>query len=92
MDNDGGPAFPHFDGLRSDFNGGYFAKNVGGMTLRDYFAAAALTGLVSSPEGLVGMREVGKGYGMQVAEYAASVAYEMADAMLAARGGHGADS
>ena len=34
---------------------------------------------------MVGMREVGKGYGMQVAEYAASVAYEMADAMLAAR-------
>ena len=81
MANDGGPAFPVHPEIElapEDF--------YGGMRLRDYFAAAALTGLVSTPESMTGMREVGKAYGMQVADYAASVAYEMADAMLAVRG------
>ena len=55
------------------------------MSVRDYFAAAALTGLVSSPKAMVGMREVGVGYGMGVEEYASRMAYEMADAMLVER-------
>ena len=44
--SDGGPAFPHttqWDGITP-------AINHNGMTLRDYFAAAALQGLLSSIE------------------------------------------
>ncbi len=62
---DGGPAFPAFSATVS----------TNGMSLRDYFAAAALTGLVTHayylpedfPEGVV------------------SDAYRVADAMLAER-------
>ena len=50
------------------------------MPLRDYFAAAALTGLVSSPKAMVGMREVGLHQSLGVEEYASRMAYEMADA------------
>ena len=77
--NDGGPAFPipnlHHD---EDFNG---------MTLRDYFAAKALIGLLAE--------SVVQGYSATafhltkdeniVDTYAIS-AYKFADAMLAARG------
>ena len=82
MANDGGPAFPAW---RQEYDIDLNPVPNPGMTLRDYFAAAALTGLVSTPESMAGMREVGKAYGMQVMEYAANVAYEMADGMLSAR-------
>ena len=45
MANDGGPAFPVHPEIEID-PGDYY----GGMRLRDYFAAAALIGLVSTPE------------------------------------------
>ena len=48
----------------------------GGMTLRDYFAAAAMQGLCSNPR---------DGVGECRAEIIAGWAYEQADAMLAAR-------
>ena len=62
--NDGGPAFPHETSL------GYHH----GMTLRDYFAAAALQGLMAKvdPED-------------HWADYRAKWSYEAADAMLKAR-------
>ena len=59
--NDGGPAFPH-SRLGSDHDG---------MTLRDYFAAKAMQGLITNPK--------------NVGRAGASLAYQMADAMLAAR-------
>ena len=77
MADDGGPAFPT---TLADIQQG-----LEGMTLRDYFAAAALTGLVAAPEAMMGMREVGKDYGMGVEQYASRMAYEMADAMLKER-------
>ena len=46
----------------------------GGMTLRDYFAAAALQGILSSPDG-----------GPDEWQKVADAAYYAADAMLAAR-------
>jgi len=58
--NDGGPAFPLNDPLKST-----------GMTLRDYFAAAALQGLMASRNFLD--------------EYDGPYVYEIADAMLKAR-------
>jgi len=65
MINDGGPAFPmgyHPEGNSAD----HF-----GMTLRDYFAAAALQGLMSSQ--------------CQVDDPYPIYAYRIADAMLKAR-------
>jgi hypothetical protein len=61
--NDGGPAFPTPAGIQHN----------DGMTLRDYFAAAALRGLLCDPnrEGLC-------------QDYA-NDAYECADAMLKVR-------
>jgi hypothetical protein len=47
--NDGGPAFPHsFDWGWSEKLKRYKATGFTGMTLRDYFAAAALQALISS--------------------------------------------
>jgi hypothetical protein len=60
--DDGGPAFPLNDPLKST-----------GMTLRDYFAAAALQGNIAHPE-VVGDRDD-----------IARDAYKYADAMLKAR-------
>ena len=47
--NDGGPAFPHKRQIRC--NGEVIDSEMEpGMTLRDYFAAAALQGLLGNPE------------------------------------------
>jgi len=65
--NDGGPAFPHttqWDGITP-------AINYHGISMRDYFAAAALQGLMASRNFLD--------------EYDGPYVYEIADAMLKAR-------
>jgi len=55
---------------------------VGGIKLRDYFAAAALTGIIANPTAI--QNAITKK--PQDADiYAAECAYEVADAMLAAR-------
>ena len=68
--NDGGPAFPHttqWDGITP-------AINHHGISMRDYFAAAALQGLLASPaEAEFGV------------SHFATAAYEAADAMIRAR-------
>ena len=75
MKNDGGPAFPNTShkpcscGLRLEITG-----HGGGMSLRDYFAAAALTGMIACPSMSDSTRE---GY--------AIAAFEYADAMLKER-------
>ena len=52
------------------------------MTLRDYFAAAALTGICAHPTAIKqGMEQTGD----EAPQFAADSAYEVADAMLAAR-------
>lgn len=66
---DGGPAFPH------EFKyGDGTAQRSEGMTLRDYFAAKALQGLLSDPEIRATPHEF------------AERAYSMASAMLRVRG------
>ena len=73
---DGGPAFPcHTNPLP-----GKLANAPRGMTLRDWFAGQALSGYMaySHPQSVVGI----------FPESAAKVAYECADAMLAAREGN----
>ena len=63
----GGPAFP----LQSI--GPEFAPGYAGMSLRDYFAAKAMQGLIASPADPESM------------EVAAKWSYKLADAMLKAR-------
>lgn len=67
--NDGGPAFPHKRQIRC--NGEVIDSEMEpGMTLRDYFAAAALQGMLSDPDR--------GGSGSEFAQ----AAYSCADAML----------
>ncbi len=70
--NDGGPAFPAPAGLSH--------ITTEGMTLRDYFAAAALQGNLAGQSIDVGYYE-----GKDAWDKAAKDAYAMADAMLKAR-------
>lgn len=63
--DDGGPAFPTVDANRGDEVG------TPGMTLRDYFAAKAMQGLLSDTEFDVG------------ATSTAQIAFAIADAMIA---------
>lgn len=65
--NNGGPAYPQWDGHAITSEPMYLR---GGMTLRDYFAAAALAGLPCEKES---------------DEIIAAMAYSIADAMLKAR-------
>lgn len=70
--DDGGPAFPTGEVL--DRNGQIQDYMVGGMTLRDYFAAKAMSGLIH----IGAMPDASP---RVVAEYA----YKFADGMLKAR-------
>ncbi len=63
--NDGGPAFPW----------GEHGTHLGGMTLRDYFAAKAMQGLVTATQEMTHV----------TVAMLADEAYAYADAMLAAR-------
>lgn len=68
----GGPAFPV---PRPDMTiHGQTIEETQGMTLRDYFAASALQGILAHPNGIAGL------WGL-----AAEHAYKAADAMLAER-------
>jgi hypothetical protein len=69
--NDGGPAFPVPD---SHYANGQVQYGSNGMTLRDYFAAMALQGI------MVGFHD--HSYNAQTC---AVIAYDVADAMLEAR-------
>jgi hypothetical protein len=71
--NDGGPAFP----VTPTDRGGQCAPTEYGMTLRDYFAAKAMQGLLASPHADP------RGGATVLAESA----YIVADAMIAAREG-----
>ena len=73
------PAFP--TGIITDEKGKIIGGS-NGMTLRDYFAAKAMQGLISCPD----WREnAGEEVGMDASDYTAVAAYMMADAMLKAR-------
>ena len=77
---DGGCAFPqHPDAIWDDDKG---------MSLRDYFAAKALQGLMGNPNGAIQANSM-SGWGLYncTPESIAGLAYELAGAMLAAREG-----
>lgn len=67
----GGPAFPQVDYKQPLEGGAHIMTIHGGMTLRDYFAAKAMSAIVTC--------------GDDVADDIASKAYIIADAMLKAR-------
>jgi hypothetical protein len=76
---DGGAAFPQFDVVSGESDGHGDAIEVytvvsGGMKLRDYFAAAALTAYASNPESSNHSYE-------EIAQWS----YDAADAMIRAR-------
>ena len=68
--NTGGPAFPSLP-IVQEFEGKRLTMTEG-LTMRDYFAAKAMQGYCTDPV-------------MTSAKSAATLAYEMADAMLKAR-------
>ena len=70
IQNDGGPAFPTPAGIQHN----------DGMTLRDYFAAAALQGLLGNSE-----FHVETDVESEIPNAIATYAYQAADAMLKAR-------
>ena len=71
--NTGGPAFPVLIVNRPKK-----LLKYNGMTLRDYFAAKAMQGLIASPRGTPDGKDA-------TDAYYAKAAYVMADAMLKAR-------
>ncbi len=80
--NDGGPAFPHDPRImRQIGHDDYQVVNegqVGGMSLRDYFAAKAVQGLCCDFDECGSITRKG-------AEWIATEAYRISDAMLAER-------
>ena len=81
---DGGPAYPSQSfGLRQDSEQPYLEPYTfdSGMSLRDYFAGLALTGLIAMPW----HPEMGWAPGIDTNEKLAKRAYQIADAMIAAR-------
>ena len=90
---DGGPAFPAtrleenplFDSLSMQPQPRFIPVEYGGMTLRDYFAAQALIGLLSCEPWVRGLDSSLTTTPGQFKPYVAAHAYYMADAMLAER-------
>lgn len=75
---DGGPAFP-----MAPSNTTYTSCSPG-MSLRDYFAAAALTGIKANDDLLKRLMAISKGVAPQQ-DFIAKMAYADADAMIAER-------
>ncbi len=82
----GGPAFPQH--IAADASGDIYTSDQfedgAGMTLRDYFAAAALKGMLASDTAVAAVAE--RTLHSETPEQAsARIAYKFADAMIAAR-------
>ena len=77
--DDGGSAFPIIDGLSADRDNGYTTYGDGGMSLRDYFAAKAMQGILS------GSLADGSHLLEQDAETITKMAYIIADNMIKER-------
>ena len=77
--NTGGPAFPHVPEawIHTHQGSAQLPSTTGGMTLRDYFAAKAMQGMLAATP---------HDYAFD-GDVISEAAYEMADAMLRAREG-----
>ncbi len=89
--NDGGPAFPHVAEIVSHDpeTGNMMTKPItdGGMSLRDYFAAAALQGLIANPRETELLEIVNNQHGPTMISKLVMTAFLTADGMIAAREG-----
>jgi hypothetical protein len=82
----GGPAFSGTYSARSDQGRGPVVEiHDKGMTLRDYFAAKAVNGLMSNEEAIQRFRSMSMTEGFESAILMATAAYQIADAMLQER-------
>ncbi|HHT8992811.1 TPA: hypothetical protein ACT5B2_003856 [Burkholderia cenocepacia] len=80
--DDGGPAFPVDDPFALEPRDVTQMKRLAsGMSLRDYFAAKALAGMLAYP----GCESRGSHHNNNTPDGVATMAYEYADAMLRAR-------
>lgn len=79
MRNDGGPAFPFLP--TQDRHG-----DTKGMSLRDWMAGQALSSLLSDSKTLIAVKELADEQSTTESDVTAAWAYELADAMLKARG------
>lgn len=77
--NDGGPAFPTFDWMVHSNGDQLACYGPAGLSLRDYFAAASLTGNLTVFQGT--NPKDGETWDQMIARYC----YETADAMIAER-------
>ncbi|MND60596.1 hypothetical protein D3C80_518280 [compost metagenome] len=86
--NTGGPAYPYVIVTKSDgATGAPIQHEVSvGMTLRDHFAGIAMGALYSNGQTQAIMSRCAKYDGVAATTYAAKASYEIADAMIAARG------
>lgn len=79
----GGPAFPLDDVNRVD---NFTIRQHQGMTLRDWFAGQALSGMSGAgPEFMNALSRRAEKLGVNAEEYGARMAYLLADAMIAER-------
>lgn len=78
--NDGGPAFGH---------GNPEQGGDPGMSLRDWFAGQAIAGLLANEDAVGDIQITARQDGVAYPEMAASIAFNIADAMLAHRTGEG---
>lgn len=83
---DGGSAFPNATDEWCSSSERYRPASFGGMTLRDYFAAKAMQGLMANPGGPVQQSGM-SGWAFTNCDKndVAALAYVIADAMLKAR-------
>lgn len=84
--NNGGPAFPSQENVNDPRTSGLLFTQ--GMTLRDWFAGMALQGIAAAQSGesfSVAMNDEIKRRKTSAPEMVALMAYNAADAMLAAR-------
>ena len=81
--NDGGPAFPvpMFESRDGAITSGCDGYGLGGMALRDYFATAALSGMLADSKG----RDCSSEAMPEWMALVAIPAYRLADAMLKER-------
>lgn len=86
--NDGGPAFPRTRSTEYLSNSSARIESVGGMSLRDWFAGQALVGLLAheDAERFQARLRVAKDENIRSNLLRARMSYELADAMLEARG------
>lgn len=87
-DKAGGPAFPRKEKVRdpnSYPSPEYIEKQYFGMSLRDFMASHAVSGIMASSEWFEAMVEAKTKTKRKMTQIAAIMAYEVADAMLAHR-------